>query len=312
MNSKINYVCPCNIKSGLIESEYGLICEQTDCLHSSKDECFSIIDGKPVLISEQKCDTVCSSNNVNSYVGRRHHKATLLKKILLGESAKTKANCNIFLEEVLKLTRAPKVLVIGSGERGSGTERLWEQSNIEIHGADIYASDFVDVVCDAHYLPFESDSYDGVWIQAVLEHVVEPKVVVDEIYRILKPCGVVYAETPFMQQVHEGAYDFTRFTVLGHRYLFKKFEAIEFGGDKGPETVFVWSFRYLIWAITRSRKLARILSLSLGLLVRPLGYFVSSASLHDASSGVFFLGRKKLGHNLTHKELISLYRGQFN
>ena len=36
--------------------------------------------------------------------------------------------------------------------------------------------------------------------------------------------GIVYAETPFMQQVHEGAYDFTRYTVLGHRYLFKKFK----------------------------------------------------------------------------------------
>jgi SAM-dependent methyltransferase len=311
MSCKINYACPCPIKSKLIDFEYGYLCGQQNCIHSTRDKCFPIIEGKPVLISEEKCDTVCSSNNVKSYVGRPFHKATFLKKILIGESIQTKKNCDIFLEEILKLARIPKLLIIGSGERGSGTRKLWEESNIEIHGVDIYMSDFVDAVCDAHYLPFESDTYDGVWIQAVLEHVVEPKVVVDEIYRTLKPGGVVYAETPFMQQVHEGAYDFTRFTVLGHRYLFKKFEAIDFGGDKGPETVLVWSFRYLIWAITRSRKLARIFGISFGLLVRPLAYLVSSASLHDASSGVFFLGRKKLGHDLTHKELVSLYRGQF-
>ncbi|CAH2407660.1 hypothetical protein MES5069_620012 [Mesorhizobium escarrei] len=32
-----------------------------------------------------------------------------------------------------------------------------------------------------------------------------------------------------MQQVHEGAYDFTRFTELGHRWLFRRFETISRG-----------------------------------------------------------------------------------
>jgi SAM-dependent methyltransferase len=41
------------------------------------------------------------------------------------------------------------------------------------------------------------------WIQAVLEHALDPPVVVAEIYRVLKPGGLVYADTPFMQRVHE-------------------------------------------------------------------------------------------------------------
>ncbi len=48
-----------------------------------------------------------------------------------------------------------------------------------------------------------------------------------EIHRVLKDDGIVYADTPFMQQVHEGAYDFTRFTLSGHRWLFKNFALLD-------------------------------------------------------------------------------------
>ena len=138
---------------------------------------------------------------------------------------------------------------------------MWNNKDIEIHSIDIYASKSVDVICDSHYLPLKSEYYDGVWIQAVLEHVVEPIVVVEEIYRVLKKNGIVYAETPFMQQVHEGAYDFNRYSVLGHRYLFKHFKLIDLGGNQGSDVVFAWSSRYLVWSILRSRKLARVIGL---------------------------------------------------
>ncbi len=53
----------------------------------------------------------------------------------------------------------------------------------------------------------------------------EPERVVSEIARVLKPAGMVYSEIPFMQQVHEGAYDFTRFTDSGQRWLFRQFKS---------------------------------------------------------------------------------------
>ena len=309
--SKIPFCCPCQEKSKLKKIENGFVCEHSECVHSMGDNCFPIIKNVPVLISEERCDTVCSTGEVKSVVSRPMSKLGFLKKIIVGESATTKKNCARFVQELKKMTDRPRVLIIGSGEKGAGTDTLWEDKDIERHGVDIYVSDSVDAVCDAHYLPFESNSYDGIWIQAVLEHVVEPNSVVSEIYRVLNVNGVVYAETPFMQQVHEGAYDFTRYTVLGHRYLFKKFHAIEFGGNKGPEIVLAWAFRYFVWSITRSRKLARILGLVFGMLMRPFAYLVSSKSMHDASSGVFFLGFKRIDHDLSHKELVSLYRGQF-
>lgn len=94
---------------------------------------------------------------------------------------------------------------------------------------DIYDSVNVQFVADAHMIPFRNDIFDLIIIQAVLEHVLDPHKVVSEITRVLKLQGIVYAETPFMQQVHEGPYDFTRFTESGHRFLFKSYNLISSG-----------------------------------------------------------------------------------
>lgn len=112
-----------------------------------------------------------------------------------------------------------------------------------------------------------------------------------------------------MQQVHEGAYDFTRFTVLGHRYLFKKFEAISIGGNKGANVVLAWSIKYFIWSALRSRFIAKVVGVLVTMLLRPFGLMISMKSLFDSSSGVFFMGRKVPDHNLSHKDLVRLYAG---
>ncbi len=305
-------MCPCQLKSSLTKHESCYVCDNINCEHSKVENAFRSVKSIPILISETQTDTVCSAKEHDIYVERPLAKYVGLRKLIVGESKTTKINCEKFIAELFNSKENPKVLVIGGGERGSGTEKLWTEDKIEIHSIDIYASETVDIVCDGHYLPLKDDYYDGVWVQAVLEHVVEPIVVVKEIHRILKVGGLVYAETPFMQQVHEGAYDFTRYTVLGHRYLFKKFDLIDIGGNKGPELVFAWSIRYLVWALFRSRKIARVAGLLSGLLMRPLGKLISKKSLYDASSGVYFMGTKSNKNSVSHKDLIRLYKGQFN
>ena len=59
-------------------------------------------------------------------------------------------------------------------------------------------------VADAHRVPLATESVDALVIQAVLEHVLDPWRVAAEIHRVLRPGGLVYADTPFLQQVHEG------------------------------------------------------------------------------------------------------------
>lgn len=304
--------CPCEDKAGLNKISIGFVCNNEDCIHSKFENAFPEANGIPILISEEKTDTVCSADIGRTYVERPLSSFGTLKKIIVGESKITKSNCSEFLKLVNSLSETPRILVIGGGEEGAGTAELWNSKTCEIVSFDIYATNTTDVVCDAHYMPFKENSFDGIWVQAVLEHVVEPSKVVSEIYRVLDNNGIVYAETPFMQQVHEGAYDFTRYTVLGHRYLFKDFEMIKIGGNKGPELVLAWAIRYFVWGLTRSRKLARIAGLGFGLLLRPFAGLMSEKSMFDASSGVFFLGRKVRGMKpISHKDLVALYKGQF-
>lgn len=302
--------CPCIKKTKLQILQKQYFCGGKGCIHSKLGHNFPKVNEKPVIISEQNCDTAFSSFSTKSYVNRKGPLLQKLSKFLVGENNTTVKNCNLFVENIFCNSRKPKILVIGSGELGAGTEKLYSLSEVEIVGVDVYESPLVDIVCDAHYLPFADLHFDGVWIQAVLEHVVEPHVVVSEIYRVLRPDGIVYAETPFMQQVHEGRYDFTRYTTLGHRYLFKKFEMIDFGGNKGAEVVLAWSIKYFILSLFRSVIFAKAIGVLSRILLRPFSMLMSTASFYDSSSGVYFMGRKREKFELSHKELIKLYKGQ--
>lgn len=302
-------ICPCKYKSTLTKLKKSFICSNKNCYHNLEINSFSILNEIPVIISENKTDTICKVEFGKTYVNRSSSNITYLKKIFTGVSKITKINCKKFITEILSNNQNPRVLVIGGGEKGDGTEKLWTEKKIEIHSVDIYGSKNVDIICDAHYLPLKNEYYDGVWIQAVLEHVVEPNKVVEEIHRVLKKDGFVYAETPFLQAVHEGAYDFTRYTVLGHRYLFKNFKLLEMGGMGGPEKFFASSFKYLIWSITRSKFVAKIFGLIMNIFLRPISLFTSKASMYDASSGVYFFGKKN-EIKINHKDLIDLYKGQ--
>jgi hypothetical protein len=111
-----------------------------------------------------------------------------------------------------------------------------------------------------------------------------------------------------MQQVHEGAYDYTRFTVLGHRFLFKRFECISLGGDKGAGFVLSWSLKYVVWSITRSRLLGQLMYSAMALFSKLIDSVADERSLYDGSSGVFFLGRKSI-KTLSHAEVPQLYKG---
>lgn len=307
----IPLVCPgCGFELYKNKSLY--LCKNLICCHSASDKGFEELNGIPVLISDELCDTVFDPKDIRSYIERSSNKVNWLKNLLQGKSKTTNRNCQNFITRLEKQTQTPRVLVIGAGERGDGTHLLWDHPTIEIHGIDIYVSDTVDLVCDAHYLPLEAEFYDGVWIQAVLEHVVEPHKVVKEIFRVLKNNGIVYAETPFMQQVHEGAYDFTRYTVLGHRYLFRDFSTISIGGNKGPEIALAWSIKYFIWSITRSALIARLVGVVCRFILRPFSYLVSPSSMYDASSGVYFFGYKGVSPKLKHRDLVKLYKANLD
>ena len=302
--------CVCSQRSDLILEQDTLLCTNKDCFHSQTKNGFRLFRNIPILISNKETDTLFSPNDINSYVERKKDSwlVKIIRQITFGRATLTEKNCSTFIDLLKSDNKQKDILIIGSGEIGNGAEALFNDKKLNTIGTDVYLSDNVDYVSDAHYLPFKSKSFDGVWIQAVLEHVLDPQQVVSEIYRVLRDDGYVYAETPFMQQVHEGAYDFTRFTLIGHRYLFKSFKQVKMGGNKGAGVALAWSIKYFFWAFFRSRFLGTILSLPFTIILRFLDNFISSDSLYDSSSGVYFLG-KKAQIKLSKRDLISLYKG---
>lgn len=104
----------------------------------------------------------------------------------------------------------------------------------DIINLDIEPYKNVDLVGVAEELPVLDDSVDGVIIQAVLEHVQRPAKAVQEIYRVLRPGGMVYAEIPFFRSYHGAPVDFQRYTISGIEELFHEFEMVRKGVIAGP------------------------------------------------------------------------------
>lgn len=245
-----------------------------------------------------------------SVVARRRYRglARIAKALVSPEKMVTKQNMESFVSRLLdKSTEELTVLVVGGGSVGQGMQRLYSEKRIRAVGFDIYFSENVSFVADAHQIPVKAGSFDGVVVQAVLEHVADPFQVVAEIHRVLKPEGMVYAETPFLQHVHEGAYDFMRFTERGHRYLFKAFKELNSGATSGPGTQMLWAIDYFVRSVFRSRRLGKLAKLLAFWLVYFDRITPTSYSI-DAASGVFFLGEKSMDE-VTLRELVAGYKG---
>jgi hypothetical protein len=129
----------------------------------------------------------------------------------------------------------------------------------------------------------------------------------------LKPNGIVYAETPFMQQVHGGEYDFCRFTHLGHRRLFRWFSVIDTGMIAGPGMALAWAWEYFWMSFVNRRGLIRK---SLRAMSRLTSFWMpwcdalltSRLGAFDAASGFYFMGRKATGP-VTDRDLLAEFRG---
>lgn len=85
----------------------------------------------------------------------------------------------------------------------------------------------LDVIGDAHQLPFKSATFSIVVATELLEHVKHPQYVINEMWRVLKRGGKVVLSTRFAFPLHDVPNDFYRFTKYGLRYLFRKWSCVE-------------------------------------------------------------------------------------
>lgn len=273
------------------------------------------MDGVPILINEANSIFTIASHLNRQRVYFRDDKsalhaiATRLPRI--GKNWKAAENYKQFASLLQCQGNKPLVLVLGGGVLGMGMESL-AHAEIKLVNSDVALTSRTEIVLDAHDIPFEDEMFDGVIVQAVLEHVVDPYRCVEEMHRVLKKDGLVYAEIPFMQQVHGGGYDFTRFTHLGLVRLFRKFDQIDSGACCGPGMALAWSVQYFWLSFTTNRALRLVIKGLCALMLFPLKYadywLVDKPGGLDAASACFFLGRKAAAV-LDDKTILKMYRG---
>lgn len=116
---------------------------------------------------------------------------------------------------------------------GSGTHLI--RSNLEhCVNLDICPHSNVEVVGDAHHLPFADESFDAAIYQAVFAHLRNPFQAASEIIRVLRPGGLVWCTVPFAHPVCRAPRDFFRFSPDGLQSIFDGLSVVELQASGGP------------------------------------------------------------------------------
>jgi ubiquinone/menaquinone biosynthesis C-methylase UbiE len=85
-------------------------------------------------------------------------------------------------------------------------------------------------------LPLADNCIHAVHCEAVFERLEDPHDAAGELFRVMKPGGLAYICTPFLQPFHGYPSHFQNFTHLGQKRLFERagFTVLEHGVCVGP------------------------------------------------------------------------------
>jgi ubiquinone/menaquinone biosynthesis C-methylase UbiE len=112
---------------------------------------------------------------------------------------------------------------------GDGHWRKNLPSNINYISMDLGVGDaevdysHLDIKGDLRQIPLADNSVDIIICIQVLEHLPEPWKAIEEMHRILKPGGKIFASCPQGEPQHQVPYDFYRYTVYGLRSIFEQY-----------------------------------------------------------------------------------------
>jgi SAM-dependent methyltransferase len=111
---------------------------------------------------------------------------------------------------------------------------------------DLFRVPGVNVQADAERLPFAPALFTRIECDAVLEHVRDPRRVMDEMTRVLAPGGYLHLVTPFCHPFHEYPKDYRRYTLDGLKELAGPgWEIAAEGWRTGPTaTLLVFTLEY--------------------------------------------------------------------
>jgi SAM-dependent methyltransferase len=194
---------------------------------------YPVVAGVPVLLADPerwrgRLATREGAAMEAEYRGRGGGLARLVRRLGAGApDHRSEASLAAFAAVVGDAPRGALCLAVGGGPRRVHPALV----NLNL---DVFPG--VDVVGDAHRLPYAGDAVDAVHCEAVLEHLERPAAAVAEMHRVLRVGGEVFAATPFLQAFHGYPGHFQNFTRAGHQRLFEEagFEVVASGVCVGP------------------------------------------------------------------------------
>lgn len=134
-----------------------------------------------------------------------------------------------------------RVLDIGTGVNREQQQDSWPITPEEYLTVDVSKDAGPEIVANCAALPFDSDSFDLVFLESVLEHMriseVEPSI--REVRRVLRPGGVIAGWVPFCYPHHGSSVmrDDLRWTAAGLRGLLSDFDNVEIEPCGGPLSI---------------------------------------------------------------------------
>lgn len=129
-----------------------------------------------------------------------------------------------------RLSPSDLALNVGSGATSIGSQFI---------NVDLMPYESVDIVCDLSDIPLQDQSVDSIVSIAVLEHVIDPKLAVQELVRILKPGGTLLVFVPFIQGFHASPHDYQRYTLNGLVELVRPLRVTK-SINVGPTSGLIW------------------------------------------------------------------------
>lgn len=252
-------------------------------------------DGVPIMLSDASKEMVERSLRNSPIPPPRSRNPSLAKRIVRRILTPPSSSLNTSLARIKELfddnlTIDSKVLFIG-GLRKTDKRLFGGYKAVVLDITPDY-----DIVGDGHQMPFLEGSFDGVVLQAVLEHVPHPDLIVMEARRVLKKGGVIYVSVPFVQTYHYGPLDYQRYTITGIETLLSDFRKLKIGVAAGPSTALAWVLRNFIVSFSDNWHMRAVLDFFAGWLVFPLKfadfYLVRKRNAFVGAAAVYYVGTK--------------------
>jgi SAM-dependent methyltransferase len=152
----------------------------------------------------------------------------------------------------------------------------------------------IDLIGDAHRLPFGDATVDAIVCTEVFEHLIDPPAAARELIRILKPGGRLVLTTRFCFPLHDRPADYWRFTSYTLARLFAPLDPVVLPQHSAYQTLLVLLVR-LVMEPTRLNRIVSPPVLAVCALLWGLDPLAGRLIPSDAlTSGYLVAGRKPL------------------